>query len=84
LDKFKAVGDVLANIDPSHIGLALGGDPGNPRGIHSSEIYIISCGLTVRRKGALSDSNQRAILVTGIELALYTSNRFKVYLPAID
>lgn len=36
--------------------------------------------LTVRRKVALSDSNQRAILVTGIELTLYVSNRLKVYL----
>ncbi|KAI7227738.1 hypothetical protein KC330_g8251 [Hortaea werneckii] len=29
---------------------------------------------------ALADSNQRAVLVTGIELALYVSNRLKVYL----
>jgi hypothetical protein len=34
----------------------------------------------IRCKVALSDSNQRAVLVTGIELALYVSNRLKVYL----
>ena len=36
--------------------------------------------LTARHKVALADSNQRAVLVTGIELALYVSNRLKVYL----
>jgi hypothetical protein len=40
----------------------------------------MSCGLTVLRKVAIGDSNQRAILVTGTELALYMSNRLKVYL----
>jgi hypothetical protein len=40
----------------------------------------VTCGLTTRHKVALSDSNQRAVLVTGIELALYVSNRLKVYL----
>lgn len=36
--------------------------------------------LTSRYKVALADSCQRAVLVTGIELALYVSNRLKVYL----
>jgi hypothetical protein len=36
--------------------------------------------LKVRFKVALADSNQRAVLVTGTELALYVSNRLKVYL----
>jgi hypothetical protein len=36
--------------------------------------------LTLQYKVALADSNQRAILVTGTELALYVSNRLKVYL----
>jgi hypothetical protein len=36
--------------------------------------------LTLQYKVALADSNQRAVLVTGIELALYVSNRLKVYL----
>jgi hypothetical protein len=36
--------------------------------------------LTARHKVALTDSNQRAILVTGIELAFYVSNRLKIYL----
>jgi len=40
----------------------------------------VICRLTTRHKIALSDSNQRAVLVTGIELALYVSNRLKVYL----
>jgi hypothetical protein len=40
----------------------------------------VICRLTTRHKVALSDSNQRAVLVTGIELALYVSNRLKVYL----
>jgi hypothetical protein len=31
-------------------------------------------------KVALSESNQRAILIAGIELALYVSNRLKIYL----
>jgi hypothetical protein len=33
-----------------------------------------------RCKVAMAESNQRAVLVTGIELALYVSNRLKVYL----
>jgi hypothetical protein len=37
-------------------------------------------GLIGRCKVAMADSNQRAVLVTGIELALYVSNRLKVYL----
>jgi hypothetical protein len=40
----------------------------------------MACWLTARYKVALADSNQRAVLVTGIELALYVSNRLKVYL----
>jgi len=40
----------------------------------------VICRLTTRHKVALGDSNQRAVLVTGIELALYVSNRLKVYL----
>jgi hypothetical protein len=38
----------------------------------------VICRLTTRHKVALSDSNQRVVLVTGI--ALYVSNRLKVYL----
>jgi hypothetical protein len=48
--------------------------------MHLWKGYIVICGLTTRYKIALSDSNQRAVLVTGIELALYVSNRLKVYL----
>jgi hypothetical protein len=40
----------------------------------------VICRLITRHKVALSDSNQRAVLITGIELALYVSNRLKVYL----
>jgi hypothetical protein len=40
----------------------------------------VACWLTVRHKVALADCNQRAVLVTGLELALYVSNRLKVYL----
>ncbi|GAB7334663.1 hypothetical protein MBLNU13_g06614t2 [Cladosporium sp. NU13] len=61
LDRFKAVGDIVANVDPIHISLPWAG---------------VQAILEV----ALTDSNQRAILVTGIELALYVSNRLKVYL----
>jgi hypothetical protein len=42
--------------------------------------HIVTCRVITRHKVALSDSNQRAVLVTGIELALYMSNRLKVYL----
>jgi len=38
------------------------------------------CRLITRHKVALSDSKHRAVLVTGIELTLYVSNRLKVYL----
>jgi len=37
-------------------------------------------GLIGPRKVAMADSNQRAVLVNGIELALYVSNRLKIYL----
>jgi hypothetical protein len=36
--------------------------------------------LTIRHEVALIDSNQRAVLITGVELALYVSNRLKIYL----
>jgi hypothetical protein len=39
-----------------------------------------TCRLITRHKVALSDSKHRAVLVTGIELTLYVSNRLKVYL----
>jgi hypothetical protein len=42
--------------------------------------HIVTRRLITRHKVALSDSNQRAVLVTGTELALYMSNRLKVYL----
>jgi hypothetical protein len=42
--------------------------------------YDMTRGLIGRCKVAMADSNQRAVLVTGIELALYVSNRLKVYL----
>lgn len=38
------------------------------------------CLLTISYKVALNDSNQRAVLVTATELALYVSNRLTVYL----
>jgi hypothetical protein len=40
----------------------------------------VTCALTVWDKVASSESHQRAVLVAGIELALYMSNRLKVYL----
>jgi hypothetical protein len=40
----------------------------------------VTCRLITQHKVALGDSNQRAVLVTGTELALYMSNRLKVYL----
>jgi hypothetical protein len=48
--------------------------------MHLWKGHVVTCGLMIRCKVALSDSNQRAVLVTGIELALYVSNRLKVYL----
>jgi hypothetical protein len=48
--------------------------------MHLWKGHVVTCGLIIRCKVALSDSNQRAVLVTGIELALYVSNRLKVYL----
>jgi hypothetical protein len=48
--------------------------------MHLGKGYVVTCGLMIRCKVALSDSNQRAVLVTGVELALYMSNRLKVYL----
>ncbi|KAI7205061.1 WD40 repeat-like protein [Hortaea werneckii] len=61
LDKFKAVGDVVANVDPVHVGLPW-------------------AGMRAILEVALTDSSQRAVLVTGIELALYIGNRLKAYL----
>jgi len=61
LDKFKSVGDVVANVDPVHIGLPW-------------------AGIRAILEVASSDNHQRAVLVTGIELALYMSNRLRVYL----
>jgi hypothetical protein len=48
--------------------------------MHLWKGHVVTCELMIRCKVALSDSNQRAVLVTGIELALYVSNRLKVYL----
>jgi hypothetical protein len=42
--------------------------------------HSITYTLTTCDKVASSESHQRAVLVTGIELALYMSNRLKVYL----
>ncbi|KAK3619916.1 hypothetical protein LTR22_025802 [Elasticomyces elasticus] len=61
LDKLKSVGDIVANVDPVHIGLPW-------------------AGIRTILEVALSDSHQRAALVTGMELSLYMSNRLKVYL----
>ncbi|KAK3615199.1 hypothetical protein LTR56_026748 [Elasticomyces elasticus] len=65
LDKFKSVGDVFANVDPVHVGLPWAG---------------IRAILEPSHKVALSDSRQQAVLITGMELSLYMSNRLKVYL----
>ncbi|KAK0276049.1 hypothetical protein LTR91_002398 [Friedmanniomyces endolithicus] len=61
LDKFKSVGDVVANVDPIHVGLPW-------------------AGIRLILEVALSDSHQRATLVTGLELSFHISNRLKVYL----
>ncbi|KAK4907944.1 hypothetical protein LTR49_023093 [Elasticomyces elasticus] len=61
LDKFKSVGDAVANVDPVHVGLPW-------------------AGIRAILEVALSDSYQRAVLITGVELSLYMSNRLKVYL----
>ncbi|KAK0845389.1 hypothetical protein LTR03_007446 [Friedmanniomyces endolithicus] len=61
LDKFKSVGDVVANFDPIHVGLPW-------------------AGIRLILEVALSDSRQRAILVTGMELSFHISNRLNVYL----
>ncbi|KAK4907072.1 hypothetical protein LTR49_023865 [Elasticomyces elasticus] len=61
LDKFKSVGDVVANVDPIHVGLPW-------------------AGIRAILEVALSESHQRAVLITGMELSLYMSNRLKVYL----
>ncbi|KAK5689539.1 hypothetical protein LTR17_026240 [Elasticomyces elasticus] len=61
LDKFKSVGDVVANVDPVHVGLPW-------------------AGIRAILEVALSDSRQRAVLIDGMELSLYMSNRLKVYL----
>lgn len=45
-----------------------------------SEKCVILAALTALDQVALSDSHQRAVLVTGMELSLYMSNRLKVYL----
>lgn len=45
-----------------------------------SEEHTLICMLTVYYEAALADSHQRAVLVTGIELALYMGNRLKAYL----
>ncbi|KAK5673979.1 hypothetical protein LTS10_013255 [Elasticomyces elasticus] len=61
LDKFKSVGDIVANADPVHVGLPW-------------------AGIRAILEVALSESHQRAVLITGMELSLYMSNRLKVYL----
>ncbi|KAK3614252.1 hypothetical protein LTR22_027846, partial [Elasticomyces elasticus] len=61
LDKFKSVGDIVANVDPVHVGLPW-------------------AGIRAILEVALSESHQRAVLITGMELSLYMSNRLKVYL----
>ncbi|KAK5689301.1 hypothetical protein LTR17_026359 [Elasticomyces elasticus] len=61
LEKFKSVGDIVANVDPVHVGLPW-------------------AGIRAILEVALSESHQRAVLITGMELSLYMSNRLKVYL----
>jgi hypothetical protein len=58
----------------------LGRRAGYPRGTNRSAEQCVAYQLTVLHKVALTDGNQRAVLVTGTELALYVSNRLKVYL----
>jgi hypothetical protein len=41
----------------------------------------MTCRLTARHKVALSDSDQRAVLVTVIELALYMSMNVDIVVP---
>jgi hypothetical protein len=48
--------------------------------MHLQKDLITTYRLAGRHKIALSDSDQRAVLIMGIELALYIRNRLKVYL----
>ncbi|KAK1062123.1 hypothetical protein LTR74_010556 [Friedmanniomyces endolithicus] len=80
LDKFKSVGDVVANVDPIHVGLPWAGIRLILEVRSAGDLCPITYALTVMHKVALSDRHQRAILVTGMELSFHISNRLKVYL----
>ncbi|KAK1064327.1 hypothetical protein LTR74_008804 [Friedmanniomyces endolithicus] len=80
LDKFKSVGDVVANVDPIHVGLPWAGIRLILEVSSAGDLCPVTYALTVMHKVALSDSHQRAILVTGMELSFHISNRLKVYL----
>ncbi|KAK1813872.1 hypothetical protein LTR12_011704, partial [Friedmanniomyces endolithicus] len=80
LDKFKSVGDVVANVDPIHVGLPWAGIRLILELSSAGDLCPVTYALTVMHKVALSDSHQRAILVTGMELSFHISNRLKVYL----
>jgi len=80
LDKFKSVGDVVANFDPIHVGLPWAGIRLILEVSSAGDLCPVTHALTVMHKVALSDSRQRAILVTGMELSFHISNRLNVYL----
>jgi len=82
LDKFKSVGDVVANVDPIHVGLPWAGIRLILEVSSAEDLCPITFAPTVMHKVALSDSHQRATLVTGIELSFHISNRLKAYLGA--
>ncbi|KAK0910306.1 hypothetical protein LTR02_003916 [Friedmanniomyces endolithicus] len=82
LDKFKSVGDVVANVDPIHVGLPWAGIRLILEVSSAEDFCPVTYALTVMHKVALSDRHQRAILVTGMELSFHISNRLKVYLDA--
>ncbi|KAK0249913.1 hypothetical protein LTS09_014936 [Friedmanniomyces endolithicus] len=82
LDKFKSVGDVVANVDPIHVGLPWAGIRLILEVSSAEDLCPITFAPTVMHKVALSDSPQRATLVTGIELSFHISNRLKAYLGA--
>ncbi|KAL9582972.1 MAG: hypothetical protein Q9212_002981, partial [Teloschistes hypoglaucus] len=66
LNRFTAIGDVVANVDPVHIGLPWAG-------------IRLLFQMKAHASAAVSEANQMTSLLVGCEIALYMANRLRAY-----
>lgn len=81
LERFKFVGDIAANADPLHFGLPWAG----------LRLLLEVClhgtlheSLSDINQMACSDRRQMQALLSGLDIALYTSNRLAVYTAHLE